>query len=193
MAAPLESSGGASKARQSPPNDQKRPEVPKETSNQISGLLHALLSIGALRPALALLTRYPWMVDAFPELADLLLRILKHSISKLYEATWSSGPDKSSFSKPKARFAHTGLVPAPERRVHITLVAPPPPGTSTTTYLFFYPNWTERIPMCSTMDDIVDVIEPLMSFAGVHISRDVNFLSKFLRIGRFHISSIVST
>ncbi|KAI0091900.1 transcription factor/nuclear export subunit protein 2-domain-containing protein [Irpex rosettiformis] len=190
MAAPLESSGSSSRARQSTQAEQAKPNGPKEAPNQILGLLDALLSIGNLRPAIALLTKYPWMVDAFPELADLLLRILKHSISKLYETTWPSGPDKSSFSKAKARFANTGLVSAPERRVHITLMAPAPPSTSTTTYLFFYPNWTERIPMCSSTEDIVDVIEPLMSFVGIHISRDVNFLSKFLRIGRSHVSSI---
>lgn len=192
MAAPLESAGGSSKPRQSTQPEPKKPELAKETPNQILGLLHALLSIGALRPAIALLSKYPWMVDAFPELADLLLRILKHSISKLYDSIWPSGSDKSSFSKAKARFANTGLVSAPERRVHITLLAPTPPSTSTTTYLFFYPNWTERVPMCSTMEDIVDVIEPLMSFVGVHVSRDVNFLSKFLRIGRTHTNSIVS-
>ncbi|KAI0693806.1 transcription factor/nuclear export subunit protein 2-domain-containing protein [Cytidiella melzeri] len=191
MAAPLESSGTNVKPRQATPAEQKKPEATKETPNQTLGLLHALLSVGALRPAIALLSKYPWMVDAFPELADLLLRILKHSISRLYEAAVPSGPDKSSFGKARARFANAGVVPAPEKRAHITLMAPTPPSTSTSTFLFFYPQWVERVPMCSTLDDVVDVIEPLLNFVGVHVSRDVNFLAKFLRVGRGHLNSII--
>jgi THO complex subunit 2 len=190
MAAPLESTG-SSKPRQSTPTEPEKPDTPKETPNQVLGLLHAMLSVGTLRPAIALLSKYPWLVDAFPELADLLLRILKHSISTLYEATCVTGHDKSSFSKAKARFTNTGVAAVPEKRVHITLAAPTPPCTSTTSYLFFYPQWTQRIPMCSTMDDVVDVIEPLLNFVGVHVSRDVNFIAKFSRVGRSHITSTV--
>lgn len=189
MAAPLESAG-SSKPQQSTAADIKKSEV-KEVPNQRLGLLHALLSLGALRPAIALLSKFPWLVDAFPELADLLLRVLKHSIAGLYEATWPSGPDKSSFSRAKARFGTSGTVSAPERRPHITLSAPTPPSTNTTNFIFFYPGWTERIPVCSTLEDVVDIIEPLLNFVGVHVSRDVNFLAKFLRVGRSHLNSTV--
>lgn len=190
MAAPLESAGLSSKPRQSTPAEAKKQEM-KEIPNQKLGLLHALLSLGALRSAIALLSKFPWMIDAFPELADLLLRVLKHSIAGLYESTWPLGQDKSSFSKAKARFGTTGLVPAPERRAHITLSAPTPPSTNTTNYIFFFPQWIERIPVCSVLDDVIDVIEPLLNFVGVHVSRDVNFLAKFLRVGRNHLGSIV--
>jgi THO complex subunit 2 len=30
---------------------------------------------------------YPWMVDTNPQLADLVIRIMKHSIASLYEST----------------------------------------------------------------------------------------------------------
>lgn len=191
MAAPLESTGtSSSKPPQSTPAEAKKPEV-KEIPNQKLGLMHALLSLGALRPAIALLSKFPWMVDASPELADLLLRVLKHSIAGLYESTWPSGPDKSSFTKAKARFGTAGVLPASERRPHITLTAPTPPSTNTTNYIFFFPQWTERVPVCTAMDDVVDVIEPLLNFVGVHVSRDVNFLAKFLRVGRNHLNTTV--
>lgn len=190
MAAPLEAESSSHKSQQSTATENKKQEE-KKLVNQKAGLLHALLSLGALRPAVALLSKFPWMVDASPELADLLLRVLKYSITGLYESTWPSGPDKSSFSRPKARFATAGIVPAPERKTHITLSAPTPPSTNTTNFIFFFPRWTERIPICSTLDDVVDVVEPLLNFVGVHVSRDVNFLAKFLRIGRSHLSSTV--
>lgn len=193
MAAPLESVGstGSTLPRPSTPADLKKPESEGMT-NQKFGLLHALLSLGALRPAVALLSKFPWMVDAFPELADLLLRVLKHSISGLYDSTSTSGPDKSSFTRARARFATAGVVPAQDRRPQITLQAPTPPSTSSTNYVFFFPQWTERVPICSSADDVEDVVEPLLNFVGVHVSRDVNFFAKFLRVGRNHLSSTVS-
>ena len=85
-----------------------------------------------------------------------------------------------------------GLVPPPERRPQLTLVAPTPPSTSTVEFVFFFPNWVERIPMCSSYDDLIDVLEPLMRFIGLHVSRDASFLTKLLRVGRKHISMPVS-
>ncbi len=70
MAAPLESSSsyGGSKTRNATPAEAKKPEAIKEMPNQRLGLLHALLSVGALRPAISIISKFPWMVDAFPEL-----------------------------------------------------------------------------------------------------------------------------
>ena len=82
MAAPLESVNSSSKPKIATPSNLKTPEA-KEKSNQKVGIVSALLSIGAIRPALSLITTYPWMVDANPQLADLIIRIMKHSIAVL--------------------------------------------------------------------------------------------------------------
>ena len=195
MAAPLESSGsyGSSKTRHATPAEAKKPEAKKEMPNQRLGLLHALLSVGALRPAIAMMSKWPWMVDAFPELSDLMIRILDHSISVLYESTVIFKKDTMvSFAKPKPRFGSSGLVPPPERKPHITLTAPTPPSTSAINFVFFFPEWTQFIPKCSTTDDLIDVVEPLMRFIGPQISRDHAFMTKFIRTGRPHINTIVS-
>ena len=87
MAAPLESSGSSSsKARPAAPEPKKEEVVEKEAPNQKLGLLNALLSVGALRPAISILSKFSWMVDAYPELADLMLRVLKHSITPLFDS-----------------------------------------------------------------------------------------------------------
>ncbi|PIL37228.1 hypothetical protein GSI_00921 [Ganoderma sinense ZZ0214-1] len=190
MAAPLESGGSSNtKARPAAPEGKKEEEVEKEAPNQKLGLLNALLSVGALRPAISILSRFPWMVDAYPELADLMIRVLKHSIVPLFDTIAPQKDKTASFVKPRARYGATGLVPPPERRPQLTLVAPTPPSTSTVEFVFFFPDWAKRIPMCSTYDDLIDVLEPLMRFVGLHVSRDASFLTKLLRVGRRHITN----
>ncbi|EKM59356.1 uncharacterized protein PHACADRAFT_191704 [Phanerochaete carnosa HHB-10118-sp] len=192
MAAPLESSSSSSgpKIHQATPAEPKK--VEKEVSNQKIGLLHALLSLGALRPGLALLSKYPWIVDASPDIADLLLRILKHSIAPVYAAVGSGKESRPAFAVPKRRFGATGVVSAPERKPQLTLWAPTPPSTSAIDFVFFFPCWTERIPLCTTTEDVINVLEPLMRFVGLHASRDLIFLAQFSRVGRADVVATVS-
>ncbi|TFK73010.1 hypothetical protein BDN72DRAFT_791474, partial [Pluteus cervinus] len=192
MAAPLESSSSSSGRPKvaAPPEPRKQPEAKEPSNNQKIGLLIGLLSVGALKPALAILTKFPWLVDTNPEIADLIIRILKVSISGLYDSV-TNKERNPSFTQPRARFGTTGLVPPPPKKSILTLWAPTPPNTSTADFVFFFPDWTEQIPLCTSLDDLVDVLEPLMRFIGLHISRDPLFLTKFLRLGRMHLQSTI--
>ena len=200
MAAPLESSNSSSAASKSRNvASESKEEVPKEAPQQKLGLVHALLSVGALRPAIFILSKFPWMVDAHTELADLMLRVVHHSFARLYETGVDMGiPNASSkeklasFATPRARYGSTGLAPAPQRKPQLSLVAPTPPVTSTTEFVFFFPDWASRVPVCASFDDLEDVAEPLMRFIGVHISRDPMFFTKLARMGKQHIHTIVS-
>ena len=196
LAAPLESSSQPSSTSRlaHPPPEPKKPSPPpvsKDPPDQKAGLLVALLSVGALRPGLALLTKFRWLVDAYPEIADLLIRVMKHSLVSLYDQHLVTKPRNSSNVQPRARWGATGVIPAPVRKSMLTLYAPTPPGTSTADFVYFFPFWADRIPQCSTLDDLMDVIDPLMAFVGLHISRDPVFLTKFARLGRLHITSTV--
>lgn len=195
MAAPLESTPSSSHSRPTkatqPAETKKTAEV-KEPLPQKIGLLTALLSVGALRPAIAIMSKFPWIVDAQPEIADLMIRIMKHSLSTLYESSFVTKERNPSFTKPRARYGAGGVALPPPRKPHLTLWAPTPPSTNVFDFVFFFPDWTERVPICSSLDDLVDVIEPLMRFIGLHISRDPTFLTKFLRLGRSHLQSTVN-
>lgn len=191
MAAPLES-GGTNKVRAPAAPEPKKAVESKSASNQKLGLLNGLLAVGAMRPAIAMLSKFPWMVDAFPEVADLLLRALKHSLSALYDNTVGTKERTESFAKPRPRYGATGVAPAPEPKPQLTLWAPTPPSTLSTEFIFFFPVWTERIPVCRTLNDLIDVLEPLLQFVGLHVSRDPAFLTKFLRLGRSHLTSTVT-
>ena len=185
MAAPLESAPQSSKPRPAATEVKKAPET-KTEPNQKLGLVTALLSLGALRPALSVLSKFPWLTDAHPEIADLLIRALKCSLGDLYEAKVPHKERNSSYTMPRARYGATGPVPAPVRKPTLTLIAPTPPCTSMLEYVYFFPDWTARIPLCSTLEDLEDVVEPILKFVGLHVSRDPLFLTKFLRLGRQH-------
>ncbi|KAJ3574543.1 hypothetical protein NP233_g1708 [Leucocoprinus birnbaumii] len=185
MAAPLES-GPSSQAKSKAPTTQETKKIEVKDTNQKIGLLHALLCVGALRPAFAILTKFPWVVDVFPELADLLLRVLKHSLEPFYD-TMSNKQRNTNFLKPRVRFGPSGTMQPAARKPLLTLWAPTPPSTSTTDFVFFFPDWADRVPMMTTLDDLEDVIEPIMHFVGIHVSRDPLFLTKFLRLGRQHL------
>ncbi|THH02395.1 hypothetical protein EW026_g445 [Hermanssonia centrifuga] len=197
MAAPLESSSSSNiKTQQTTPAETKstKPEV-KEVPNQKLGLLNALLALGALRPALTMLSKFPWMVDAFPEIADLMLRILKHSIAPVYESYQPEGlyqfrGDVSSFATPRSRYGPSGVTPPSERKPYLTLWAPTPPPTSAADFVFFFPQWTDRIPVCKSIEDIKDVLEPLMRFVGIMVHRDLAFFTRFVRLGRSQLSTV---
>lgn len=195
MAAPLESAGKPARNPPTPITETKevpetKPAVPVEPPNQKLGLVSALLAVGCLRPALSLLTRYSWLVDAHLELADLLLRILDVSIEPAY-ASHPAIPVKTpspGFAQPRKRYTSAGVTAPAPRKLQLTLSAPTPPSTYTMDFVFFFPDWTDRLPLCTTPDDLIDVVEPLLSFVKVHIHRNVLFLTKFLRIGNHHLA-----
>lgn len=189
MAAPLESSG-STKSKSTPQAEVKKIPEPKDV-NQKVGLLTALLAVGALKPALAILSKFPFLVDARVEIADLVIRIMKVSISPLYESLLVTKERNPSFTQPRARYGTSGVSAAPGRKPVLTLWAPTPPSTYNTDFVFFYPDWVDQVPICSSLSDLEDVIEPLMKFIGVHVSRDPLFLTKFLRLGRTHLQTTV--
>jgi THO complex subunit 2 len=195
MAAPLEavSTSSSSKTRPSPPAESKKPAETPDVLPQKVGLLNALLAIGALHPAIAIMSKFPWVVDAYPEIADLMLRVMKHSISPLYESTMVTKERNPSFTQPRARYGAGGVSVPLLRKPQLTLWAPTPPSTHTTDFVFFFPDWAVQVPLCSSLDDLVDVIEPLLRFIGLHISRDPLFVTKFTRLGRTHLTSTVNT
>lgn len=194
MAAPLEAASlsSNSKPRLPSPAEPKKPTESTDAPPQKVGLLNALLAVGALRPAIAIMTKFPWVVDAYPEVADLMLRVVKYSISPLYDSTLVTKERNPSFTQPRARYGAGGVSVPPSRRAQLTLWAPTPPSTNTINFVFFFPDWVQRVPLCSSLDDMMDVIEPFVHFIGLHISRDPLFVTKFTRLGRIHLISTVN-
>ena len=191
LAAPLESTPQQSQSKSKTPTPAEPKKSDLKDRNQKVALLTSLLAVGALKPSVAILAKFPWLVDSNPEIADLILRTLRHSISHLYESLLITKERNPSFTLPRSRIGPSGASQPVPRKSIITLWAPTPPGTSSNDFVFFFPDWVEQVPICSTVDDLIDVIDPLLRFIGLHVSRDPLFLTKFLRLGRLQISSTV--
>ncbi|KAI0032028.1 transcription factor/nuclear export subunit protein 2-domain-containing protein, partial [Vararia minispora EC-137] len=192
MAGALADSGSSAPAPKprAPAADTKVPEEKQEKQmpNQKLDLLVALLGVGALRPGLAILTKFPWLKDAHPAVADLLIRVMRHSITPLFDAKCPPRVERSpSWQQPRARYGPAGVQPPPPRKTMLTLCAPTPPGTMSVDFIYFFPDWSERVPLCATLEDLEDVIEPIMAFVGLQVSRDTLFMTKFLRLVRQQI------
>lgn len=162
------------------------PKIPK----QKVGLIHALFAVGALRPAFALLSKFRWMVGVFPEIADVVLRAVKCSFQPVWNQMYPPKAGTASFSRPRARYSSSGIV-TPERRPQLTLWAPTPACSSTAEFVFFFPKWTERVPKCSSVQDLVDVMEPMLKFVGLYTSRDPQFLIKLTKVGKTVLQDMV--
>jgi THO complex subunit 2 len=156
--------------------------------NQKIGILKALLSVGALRPAFFILSKFPWMVSNHLDVSDLLLRILRVAIEPLYSPySYSnrSGLENATTSKTAAH-----AMDSKPRKSVLTAWAPLPPPTATTDFVFFYVGWERWIPVCTTREELISVCEPFMRYTGVHLYRDIGFLTRLLRIGKAELQEV---
>lgn len=163
----------------------------EEPTDQKVLLLVCLLNIGAIPEALYILGRFPWLPDAFPELIELINRILNHSIKDVYEASSPTAtqkvecpakmiPDLDQSGMPKGFLR---LSPLPSRK---QLRWPFPDKFDTNenlAYRFYWDEWTDNIPVCQNVDDIFTLCGTFLNLSGVNIGKDSALLSKLARIG----------
>lgn len=95
----------------------------------------------------------------------------------LYESLLITKEWDPSFTHPKARYELSGISYPPPRNL-FSLSGRPRRSTHTTNFVFFFPDWVDRIPISISIDDLENIIEPLMKFVGLHISWDPLFLTK---------------
>ena len=155
--------------------------------NQKLGLVHALLSIGALRPALKILAKFPWIVQAHGDIADLVLKLVEVAISPVSQSlSFSSRHPQyaDSNSRSKARRQPLASQPsAPPIRYSLTALTPEPISTHNQHFTFFYPNWSSWVPRCTTFDDVVTIVFPFLKLLGTQIHRDVTLIARLCKIG----------
>jgi THO complex subunit 2 len=150
--------------------------------NQHRDLAIALLSVGALRPGLFLLTKHPWLSSRYPQLADILLNHLELSINPVY------APLSPAVKDPESAAAYAAPLKRPGSdkgsQIKPTTTFPVPPPTKDTQLAFFFPQYAERIPVCSSVDDFPYVVGPMLCIIGAHGYRHLPVFIKLCRIGR---------
>lgn len=166
-------------------------ELP-EPSDQKVLLLKSLLAIGALPEALLILSKFPWLMDVYPELPEFIHRILHHSLSKVYASLrplhsadglrdQQQIPSLDQSSVPKGQIR---LNQAPPRRVLRWAQLDVEDEHDGTDYRFYWDDWADNVPICQSVDDVFALCSSFLNVSGHKIGQDATLLSKLARIGR---------
>ncbi|KAL4768331.1 transcription factor/nuclear export subunit protein 2-domain-containing protein [Aspergillus nidulans var. acristatus] len=175
-------------------------ELP-EPSDQKVLLLKSLLAIGAIPESLFILSKFPWLMDAYPELPEFIHRILHHCLSKVY-ASVRPLPPISELREQKQIPSHdqTGvpkgnikLTEAPQRRTLRWAQLDKEDTNDGTDYRFYWDDWSDNIPICQSVDDVFALCESFLNISGHKIGQDSSLLTKLARIGRHSLNKDDST
>lgn len=170
-------------------------ELP-EPSDQKVLLLKSLLAIGALPESLFILSKFPWLMDVYPELPEFIHRILHHCLSKIYsslrplssvdglrEQQQIPSLDQSNVGKGQLR-----LTQAPPRRVLRWAQLDVEDTNDGTDYRFYWDDWADNVPICQSVDDVFALCSSFLNLSGHKIGQDASLLSKLARIGKDSMS-----
>ena len=154
-------------------------------------LLKSLLCIGAIPESLYILGRFPWLLDAFPDLPEHIFRILHHCLAKVYEPLQPLRDltelrdqhqvvDLDQAGVPKGQLRK---IEQPVRKVLRWAQLDKDDTVEGTDYRFYWDDWADNIPMCQTVDDVFSLCGTLLNYVGVKIGQDPTLLTKLARIG----------
>ncbi len=171
------------------------PEELKVVPNQKLEVLEALLSVGALHAGFSILAKFPWMGQAFPAIADLVLNIMRISFRPVLDRTRVSSPwvkYSNSNGARKSRFP-TKSPASTVKHSTLTLRSPVPLASIDRQHTYFYADSDAWIPRCSSFIDLLAVGSPLMEICGTQLSRDAELVARLCVFGRRCISQVRGT
>lgn len=163
----------------------------EEPSDQKVQLLTCLLTIGAIPEAMYILGRFPWLPEAYPDLVDLINRILHQSIDQVYRTVEPIATLNKDFTTKKvADIDQSGM---PKGQVRLAEVPPkkqlrwPFPDkfdtNESTSYRFYWDEWADNVPVCQNVEDLFTLCDTFLNFVGPNVGKDAALLSKLARIG----------
>ncbi|KAE8356169.1 transcription factor/nuclear export subunit protein 2-domain-containing protein [Aspergillus coremiiformis] len=183
--------GKDQETEKSTPGKTEEDELP-EPSDQKVMLLKSLLAIGALPESLFILSKFPWLIDGYPELPEFIHRIMHHCLSKVYaslrplpsadelrEQRQMLSTDQSGVPRGQIR-----LSPAPPRRVLRWAQLDKEDTNDGTDYRFYWDDWADNVPLCQTVDDVFALCSSFLNLSGHKIGQDASLLTKIARIGK---------
>jgi len=171
--------------------------------SQKAHLLHALLAIGCIGPAIHLLSLHPYISGPYPSISDGIHRLLHVAIDSIY-APHSPG---RSFGEDVL-----AALNARKRRAIVNRSAPgsfewlhevefktvrgydpfPKQELSDRRVRFFLEDelWKDEIPICETIDDFFTVVGNLIKFSGPRLGKDVSLMVKLCRVGKAQFAKV---
>lgn len=163
-------------------------QPPTPLPNQKVGLLRSLLSIGDITHSFFILGQFPFLVGAFPDVADLLNRLAAVSIAPAYATISISGSNERLAADFKAtRSRVTVDSKGGEKTIHplvktFALTADAFPSAKHD-WTFFFPRWQERVPRAGDFAEVVALLEEMyLPLLKAFVARQPTLLTKLLRL-----------
>lgn len=197
---PLEPEGGDSSTDK---NGKKERNSKKPNSDNVQDeklvpqkvlLLKSLLSIGSVYPSLFILGKFPYIANAFPDLSDLILRLVDYSVGPLYEKNIAFTPTEEACvtrALPKTLKGNTTLG-LPKRGARHKTIDPLKAKHKVNvgqSYEFFYKEWYDELTQIDDLDGLNYLTENYLKFAGPLLGRHPVLVVKLCRIGANSIST----
>ncbi|KAG5519102.1 hypothetical protein PMAC_002189 [Pneumocystis sp. 'macacae'] len=158
---------------------------------------NSLLSVGSLPHVIYMFSEFPFLCGPYPDLADLLHKIIHYMISDIYNnisplSGLSKNLRQSLFQEKKKnsdiRLRDSSLIITQSSRIKLTLDPLPVQIINDSLRKFFYDDYAMNvIPVCETYQDFHKMVVPVLRFSGLKIYRDIKLLCKICRIGRAQI------
>ncbi|KAL4957506.1 transcription factor/nuclear export subunit protein 2-domain-containing protein [Aspergillus filifer] len=175
-------------------------ELPTPSDQKVL-LLKSLLAIGAIPESLFILSKFPWLMDLYPELPEFIHRILHHCLSKvcanvrplppmdeLREQKQIPSHDQAGVPKGQIK-----LIDAPQRRVLRWAQLDKEDTNDGTDYRFYWDDWSDNVPICQSVDDVFALCDSFLNISGHKIGQDPSLLTKLARIGKDSLRNDDST
>lgn len=174
--------------RGTPPrtDEEAKSKLPEPVDQKVA-LLRSLLCIGAIPEALFILSRFPWLLDVYPDIHNYLFRLAHHSLSKVY--SWArphSQEEVPTVAKKGPTIGGNSLRAtdfAPRRTLRWAKLEEKDAGDGID-YRFYWDDWADNVPICQNVDDVFKLSNTLLKFVGLECGKDGVLLTKLVRIGK---------
>lgn len=176
--------------RGTPPrmDEDSKDKLPDPVDQKVA-LLRSLLCIGAIPEALFILSRFPWLLDVYPDLHIYMFRLAHHSLSKVYESSRPfSELEVPMVAKQGPTNGNSQAAPrasdfAPRRTLRWAKLEERDAGEGID-YRFYWDDWADNVPICQSVDDVFRLYNSLLKFVGLECGKDAVLLTKLARIGK---------
>lgn len=154
------------------------PDLP--LPDQKMALVTSLLAVGAQAQTTYLLTRFPHLANAYPEIADLQLRSMAYALAPMLDG---ASPTVPNLGKPSQE----------GRKNSLTVLAPAPIATSAERFVYFFPEWSEQIERCASVEAMFDSsqgVHRALIALGALVGRDARLLVRLIRVAAKDIRDV---
>ena len=158
----------------------------RDLPNQKVALLRSILASGDLKHALYIIGQFPFLVQVYPDIADLLSRLLSESIQPAYNAisvATQTAEYALDFKIARPSYSSTSKGPVKPSRPSLFISARAfPKLESGRIYIFFFAEWKDRLPKCEEWEEVLEVLEVLLPIIGMNVSSDFGLFTRICRI-----------